>query len=155
MKKYIKVISLIGVLLLALLVSGCGKKTALTMEDFKSKMEAYGFENMDQTEYITDDTIETAYIAQKVGAYQIEFYLDKTEDGAKAGYDQYVANLKAVAGEGSTEFSEVTTDTYTKYTDSAGEYYSVVSRIGKTYLYVRADAKYESEINTILKGLGY
>ena len=155
MKKYIKAISLIGILFLALLVSGCGSKKALTVDDFKTKMETLGFEIMDQTKYISNEDVKTAYLAQKVGAYQVEFYLAKSEAGAKAGYDQYVANLKTVAGSDSKKNSEKSSKTYSKYTDKAGDYYSVVIRVDKTYLYVRAAEKYESEINTVLEELGY
>lgn len=155
MKKYIKIIGLIGVLLLTLVVSGCGAKKALTVDDFKTKMETLGFEIMDQTEYISNEDISKAYIAQKVGAYQVEYYLAKSEAGATAGYDQYIANLKLVAGTDTKSNSEEKAKTYSKYTDSAGDYYSVVVKIDKTYLYVRAAEKYKSEINTILKELGY
>ncbi len=155
MKKYFKLIALFSVLAFTLFITGCSKKVALEMSDFKSKMESYGFEVIDATSYMTDTTIKTAYIAQKSNAYQIEFYLAKSENGAKAGYEQYVANLKAVAGTDSKKNTTVTKDTYSKYTDKAGDYYSVVVRIGNTYLYVRANTSYEKEINTILEGLGY
>lgn len=155
MKKFAKISFFIVLVLGTLLISGCGKKVALDAAGFKNKMEAYGFEIVDVTEYITDTTVKTAYIAQKADAYQIEFYVSKSELGAKAGYEQYVANLKAVAGETNKAFTELTKDTYTKYTDKANKYYSVASRIDKTYLYVRAAESYEKEINVILTELGY
>ena len=56
----------------------------------------------------------------------------------------------------STNFNkEEKSKTYSKYIDEAGDYYSVVVKIDKTYLYVRAADKYKSEINTVLKELGY
>jgi len=152
MKKLSKLGILLGVILFTLLISGCGKKVALTASEFKNKMENLGFEIKDVTEYTSDETVEKAYNAQKVDAYTIEFYVSKNTSGAKAGYDQFVANLKAISAKTGTE---ITKDTYTKYVDTANSYYSVVSRIDKTYLNVRAKDSYKTEINNIIEELGY
>lgn len=152
MKKFSKLGILLGVLLFTLLISGCGKKTALTASEFKSKMEDLGFEIVDVTEYISDEAVKTVYNAQKVDAYTIEFYVSKTDSGATAGYNQFVANLKAISAKTGTE---ITKDTYSKYTDTASGYYSVVSKIDKTYLNVRAKDSYKTEINEIIEELGY
>ncbi|HOP65807.1 MAG TPA: hypothetical protein PLX66_02170 [Bacilli bacterium] len=155
MKKISKLGLLALVIVFSLFITGCGKKTALTADEFKNQMETLGFDVIDATEYITDETVATAYIAQKADAYQVEFYVFTTDDAAKAGYDQYVANLKVIAGSETNANTEVTNNTYYKYTDKAGDYYSATIKVDKTLLYVRALSTYQSEIDQIIDELNY
>ena len=155
MKRIIKLSLFIVMLVGVFTFTGCGKKEALTAETFKTTAAEKGYEVTDITEYITSEDITSAQIALKTNAYQIEFYVAKDEKGAKAGYEQYIANLEAVAGTSGTKGKETTSKTGAKYIDENGDYYSVVSRLDNTYLYVRAAKTYSAEIAKVVSELGY
>ncbi len=156
MKKLGKLLVIAVLLGGVFMVSGCDKnKKALTAEEFKTKIEAQSLEVMDVTEYMSDTTIKSAQYGLKTNAYQLEFYVSEDEKSAKAGYEQYIANLEAVAGADAKKGTETTGKNYDKYVDTNGDYYSLVIRVDNTYLYSRTAKENQKDVEKVVKELGY
>ena len=71
-------------------LTGCGNKTAITSDDFKSKMESSGYTVQEATNQMSDyDYIKQVYIAiSSDSTYQIEFYELSDNSDDFNGYDK-------------------------------------------------------------------
>lgn len=154
MKKLKNIISLIVLLTLIILTTGCINKKALTPEKFKDKIEEKKFIVGDATDQFTDyDYIEKMYVAQnKDLTYQIEYYSMTNESKAMSFYESKKATFEKVSY---TSSSTVSKGNNSKYTQTGGGKYSVVSRIDNTVIVLDVAKEYKEEINEILKDLDY
>jgi hypothetical protein len=152
MKK--RIVLALVLVLTALLLVGCSAKKALTADEFKTKMEAEGFEVEDVTEQF-GGAIEKCYVAmQKDGDFQFEFFVAAEEDQAKQAYSQNKSDFEATKTNGSVETNKELAN-YGRYTLVNDGNYSVISRIDKTFLFLDAQSSYKDDINKVLKTLGY
>jgi len=138
--------------MLVLLFVGCSSKTALSDEEFCTKLEDQGFEMYDATEQFEGEA-ESVTVAMN-SDYQVEFYvMPSVEDAA------YLYNLNkekfAEAEGGSSINTSVSVANYSTYTLSTPEGYVVVSRVDNTFLYCNVDASHKADIEQIVKDLGY
>jgi len=135
-------------------LAGCGSKTALTAEQFKSKMEAAGYEVQDAT-YQYEGLVDQCFIAVKGNfEYQIEFYVVATESQAVGAYNQNKEQFQSKKSNASAETTKEVSN-YGKYTLNTGGNYSVISRVDNTFIYIDASNDYRDEINKTLDSLGY
>ena len=132
---------LMGVLCFVVLftLTGCGNKTSITSEDFKSKMESKGYTVQDATSQMSEyDYINQVYIAiSSDSTYQIEFYELSDSDYASSFFNN---NKKTFE-----DSKSLTTN---------GKF-KVVSRIDNTVIYLNVDDDYKSSVKDVLKDLGY
>ena len=146
--------AILALLLCVTLLASCGSpKTAISMKTFDTKAEQAGFTIVDAADQFEEDAVESVHVAMGDG-YQIEFYIVSTEQQAIMAYSQNKANFEAAKGSSSSN-SEVNLSNYSKYTQTSAGYYSVISRIDNTFIYVNANASYKSDINSFLKEIGY
>lgn len=151
-KKILMMFAVLSMMILAL--AGCGKKTAVTPEQFKSSMESRGYQVQDATEQFPEGSgVDKVYIALK-DDYQIEFYQVETAEQAKLAFSQNKADFQALKGSSDLE-TNVESDQSSKYTLKTNGMYMVISRIDNTFIYVNADGKVKQEIEEVLKELDY
>ncbi|MGN1134490.1 MAG: hypothetical protein ACI4RN_08585 [Oscillospiraceae bacterium] len=156
MKKIKALTSALVCMIIMFTITGCGKKTALSAEDFKSKTEAKGYTVQDATNQFADyDYIKKVYIAlDKDQNYQIEFYEIDNADNAS----QFFKNNKSIFEESKSSASaetSVSVSNNAKYTLTTDGQYKVISRIDNTAVYVNADEEYKSDIKDLLDDLDY
>lgn len=156
MKKIKNLVLIVLFLGISFLLTGCGTKTPITSDDFKSKMEDKEFVVQDATSQMSQyEYIKKVSIALKSdSSYQIEFYELDSEDNAKKFYKSnkkiFEDSIKGTVLEKNVNLKN--NDKYTLTTDGK---YKVLSRIDKTVIYLNVDDSNKKEINEILKYLGY
>lgn len=155
--KKLKVLML-GVLCFTILftVTGCGNKTAISSDDFKSRMEQKGFSVQEATSQFSEhDYVEKVYIALSDDSkYQIEFYELSDADKASSFFNNNKELFEDSKSSSSSETS-VNLGNNSKYTLTTNGKYKVVSRIDNTVIYLDVADNYKSNIKDILKDLGY
>ncbi|MGM9881746.1 MAG: hypothetical protein ACI31S_02755 [Bacilli bacterium] len=153
---FMKFISVVTCLSFIFLLTGCGNKTALTSENFKSKMEGNNFVVQDATSQMASyDYITKVYLAiDSSYNYQIEFY--ELSDAASAS--SFYNNNKSIFEESKSSSAvetSVSSGNNAKYTLTTNGKYKVVSRINNTVIYVNANDEYKTEVKDLLEELGY
>lgn len=138
--------------IMVLLFVGCSGKTALSDEDFRTKMEAKEFELYDVTEQFGGQA-ESVTVATN-GDYQVEFYVMPSVEDAEYSYNLNKETFEESAGSASVN-TTASMANYSTYTLSTGETYSVVSRVDNTFIYCNVEASHKSDIEQIVKDLGY
>lgn len=151
MKK--KIIILI-VLLSAIFLTGCGDtKESLNSETFTTQLEEKNFTIVEQTDNLLYDTssIESYMVATSPdGTYQLEFFIYTNESSAQAFYAKQKEHLGNLGAN-----SELNVGNFSKYTQTSNGKFSVVSRVGSTLLYTTVDEMYRTEVNDLIKEIGY
>lgn len=156
MKKIIAA-ALLAVMLCSLLcLTGCSRKTALTVDAFYNLMEENGYEAAYITDQYTEyDQLTGVCVAMQIyGEYQIEFYETDTDDTAK---NLYANNQRILEDNTSIAYSRTVVNGVNSNAfkmTSNGQYY-VLSRIDNTMIYIEAPEECKGEINGVLKTLGY
>ena len=137
-------------------LTGCGNNTAITSDDFKSKMESSGYTVQEATNQMSDyDYIKQVYIAiSSDSTYQIEFYELSDNDYASSFFNNNKKTFEDSKSSGSTETS-VSVGNNEKYTLTTNGKFKVVSRIDNTVIYLNVDDNYKSSVKDVLKNLGY
>jgi len=153
MKNFKIIMILSALIILALVFTGCGNKTALTADGFKSTMESKGFTVKDATGQFGKGIVDKVYIALNKN-YQIEFYSVPSEEQAINAFNQNKANFEKLKSSANVN-TDVSLGNSSKYTLNSGGKYNVVSRISNTFIYLSVDSANKSEVDTILKDLGY
>lgn len=151
MKKFRKVV----LVLLVLLITGCGKKESITSDSFKEIMKDNDFYILDSKEQFSEyDYIKEALIAASSSDYQVEFYVLQDDKNALAFY-KYNKEIFEASKEEFSVYSNVDFDTNNKYTLVTEDKYKVISRIKNTVIYADVDKQYKKDVNKIIKKLGY
>lgn len=139
----------------SLFLTGCGNKTALNAESFKSNMESKGFEVVDVTsQYSNYSHINSILLARSNDGYQIEFYVLSDTNNAVSVYNNNVSVFEN-SKSGASSYSTISGNNYSKYTLKSNNYYMLVSRVDNTMIYVKVADNYEDNIKDILNELGY
>ncbi len=148
LKKLAKVLLVITMLFT---LTACGEKEAVSGDDFNSIMREEGFYVSDITDEMEDSDISQVLTANNT-SFQIEFYVFKSEDTAKAAF---TSNKEMFEANEDYEGKEKNEDTYDEYIQETEDYYNVLKRVGKTLLYVSVNVDYKSDVKSIIKKLGY
>lgn len=164
MSKVVRKLALaIGLVGLIASLSGCGlKKTAITAEEFSSKMEDEGYQMVDITNQYEE--VENALLAMNLDdGYKIEYYNFADEDSARTAYNQTANkfdkqyNVKMMSM--NLTFNHSQSFYFTgQGKDADGnklESYVHISRVDDTMILVVADKEYRDDIKAIIKELGY
>lgn len=164
MSKVVRKLALaLGLVGLIASLSGCGlKKTAITAEEFSSKMEDEGYQMVDITNQYEE--VENALLAMNLDdGYKIEYYNFADEDSARTAYNQTANkfdkkyNVKMMSM--NLTFNHSQSFYFTgQGKDADGnklESYVHISRVDDTMILVVADKEYRDDIKAIIKELGY
>lgn len=164
MRKVVRKLALVlGLVGLISSLSGCGlKKTAITAEEFSSKMEDEGYQMVDITNQYEE--VENALLAMNLDdGYKIEYYNFADEDSARTAYNQTANkfdkqyNVKMMSM--NLTFNHSQSFYFTgQGKDADGnklESYVHISRVDDTMILVIADKEYRDDIKAIIKELGY
>jgi len=154
MKKFKRFIfgSLFFVMLIT--ITGCSK-TALTPEEFKTKMQDKGYIVQDATDQMSQyDYIKQVYIAVSSDyTYQIEFYETIDNNYASKFFETNKNNFENnISSATKTTVNGINNN---KFTVSEDESYKVISRVDNTAIYLNISSEYKTEVKDILKYLGY
>ncbi len=133
--------------------TACGKREALSLEEFNTIMEAEGYTITDATGQIAPKQITAISLALK-DSYQIEFYVFTDADTAASVYAQNKSVFEENKPSGHVELYK-NIGNYGYYSLTADGVYYLLSRVDNTMLYAVADAAYKSEINAMVKKIGY
>lgn len=150
-KKILLFILLIGTFFL----TGCTAKEKLEPSNFKKIMEKKEFVVVDQTGIALSEigNVELSYIASTSdNRYSIEYYSFDGEVSAQGFYAKKQAELGST---GSQVYTELNLGNYSKYTMIYNGYFTAISRVSNTAVYVTADKIYEEEIKQLLLDIGY
>ena len=134
------------------------EKTAITAEQFKSDMEAKGYQIVDatyQTEDYSNQYYEKVYLAiNESQTYQIEFFQLTEQTYAQNLYTNFMNKLEETKSNNGvhTVFNGIN---YDKYTVSDNGAFAIVSRIGNTVMYTISYDNYKNEINNIFEEYNY
>lgn len=177
--KKIQVLTMLCVLM-AVLLTACGQKTATDKETFASVLDSHDFEVVDQSSMIAEGSdFSVVYLAQPnsdetdtesedteisedsetglfSGQYQIEFYKFNDADSCESTYDtlddELVSSYKSASGYATTEKSSGSYERRNVTTDSR---YYVITRIEDTLIVAISPVSEKDTLNSILKELGY
>jgi hypothetical protein len=146
---------LVPILVLALMLSACSMlkpRTALTADQFKTRMEADSFTVEDVTAQFDAGTVDIVLIAYN-DDYQIEFYVMPDVDAAEEAFAINRDNFEALSGQSST--TSGSGSNYSYYIKTASDGFYVVSRVENTFIYVEEEATDKDAVKAVLKKLGY
>ena len=153
MKKRNIILGVVSFMMLFLL-TGCGSKTVISTETFKSTAESHGYKVTDvSAQYAQYEYVKEATVAQQEG-FQIEFYKLDDENNAQNMFNANKTTFEGFKGSASTEAS-ANMGNYSSYTLNSSGYYMHLCRVDNTLLYVRVDQKYKDTVKKIIDELGY
>jgi predicted small lipoprotein YifL len=147
----------LGLILLSSLfiLTGCGKKEPIDVEQFTKKAKDKGYDVVDVSkQYEKYEYIKSGTVASSNNKWQVELYILEDETGAK---NMYNINKNKFNKEkhNSKTYSEVTMKNYSKYTLKANNKYMYLSRVDNTLIYCDVESKYEEEAKKFIKELNY
>ena len=152
-------IAILIFIILMSIISTCislakGKKP-ITTSEFISIMENNGYSVIDTKSQNVEDYIKKSSKAiSNREEYQIEFYEFSNVAYATQFYNNNVIKLMEDRNKSFTETNRGGKN-FSKYILSTDEYYSIVSRIDNTVIYLNVNLQYNSEITSVLDKLGY
>lgn len=164
MSKVVRKLALaLGLVGLIASLSGCGlKKTAITAEEFSSKMEDEGYQMVDITNQYEE--VENALLAMNLDdGYKIEYYNFADEDSARTAYNQTANKFDKQYNVKMMSMNLTFNHSQSLYFTGQGkdadgnklESYVHISRVDDTMILVVADNEYRDDIKAIIKELGY
>lgn len=164
MSKVVRKLALaLGLVGLIASLSGCGlKKTAITAEEFSSKMEDEGYQMVDITNQYEE--VENALLAMNLDdGYKIEYYNFADEDSARTAYNQTANKFDKQYNVKMMSMNLTFNHSQSLYFTGQGkdadgnklESYVHISRVDDTMILVVADKEYRDDIKAIIKELGY
>lgn len=153
MKKRSILLTLVVIMLFML--TGCGKKTVITDENFKSFFEGKGYTIYDVTsQFSANEIVKSASLAESDKGYQIEFYVLSNEAEATGMFNTNKANFETYKGNSSSE-SSGSASNYSTYTLTTSGYYMHLCRVDNTLLYLKISEEYKDVVKKQIKELGY
>ena len=154
MKTKLLLAIVLGVVLLFSL-TGCLSKTAITAEDFKTKMEGMGYTVVDSTSQFDDSDLTRLYLAiDPTGSFQLEFFELTTSEYAHSSFELNVTNMKENEGTMSSSTS-LTGLNYEKATQTSNGDFWLVSRVENTFIYAHSSESNKDAIVKAVNALGY
>lgn len=134
-------------------LTGCGNKTAITDEHFRSIAEENELSIIDATGQFPDSKILVTASIAKNDNWQVEFYVIKDTESAVKMFNTNKKSFQDTIGHASSEVN-IDLANYSEYT-LTGDRYMHVSRIDNTVVYVNEDKSCKGDIEAFLKKIGY
>lgn len=137
------------------ILTGCGNKTVLTTDKFKSIVTEHDLVATDITnQYEKYDYIQEVTIAKSTDGWQLEYYVISDESYATSMFNNNKSTFESSKGNTSSE-SSADIGNYSSYTLTTGDKYMHICRVDNTILYVSVDKTYKDTVSDIVKELGY
>lgn len=150
---------LVGIVVVVICVSESGSRTPATYIDVQSVLERYGYQPYDATEewQNSGDVEKVLSVRDDENTFQLEFFTFSTEDQAHYVVQQFHSYISEHFRVSSNESQEMKTQVgnFTFYSRVAHDRYLVLTRIQNTVFFIHCADEERSEINAILKELGY
>lgn len=140
------------------LLTGCVKKTVITSEEFKTKVQEYNLTIQDSTEqYNTHKDIvkEVTLAINEESNWQIEFYTITNATEAKKMFQANYQKFEAYKENSMSSSTEVNMLNYNTYAQTTETKYSYISRVENTLLYVDVPISAQEDVKVIIETLGY
>ena len=153
-KKKITIAVVISILTLFIL-TGCGNKTAASIETFEQVSKEHGNEIIDITDqYQSYENLEKVIISKNTDDWNVEFYILNSEDSASSMFnlnkETFEKEKKDTSSQSSSSFGN-----YETYTLTTGDYYMHLCRVDNTFLYVKVNKENKDAVKKLIKDLGY
>lgn len=153
-KKKITIAVVISILTLFIL-TGCGNKTAASIETFEQVSKEHGNEIIDITDqYQSYENLEKVIISKNTDDWNVEFYILNSEDSASSMFnlnkETFEKEKKDISSQSSSSFGN-----YETYTLTTGDYYMHLCRVDNTFLYVKVNKENKDAVKKLIKDLGY
>lgn len=146
-----KTLKIIVAVMVVFILTACGTKKALSDDELKTELTQIGFDVNEITSSIEDSNISVVRTANN-GKYQIEYYVFKSEETAKAAYEN---NVKMFSSNKKYVGKETNDDNYNKYVQETDDYYNVITRVKDTLVYVSVGVDHKRDVKKVLNKLGY
>lgn len=157
MKKRVSVI-LTAVLVVAMMftLSGCGDKTALTVEGFTQQAQDQGCTVSDATaQFASEAVIESATIAKHADGWQVEFYVLTDEAAAVNMFDYNKSTFEESKGSSASAEASTNMGNNASYSLTIDGNYMFVCRVDNTVVYVSEDSAHKDAVKSLIKAMGY
>ena len=154
---FVLVIVAVIVIGVGILIASLNKeKVAITPNTYKTTMESKGYVVSDVTSQFAQygDYISKGYVAQKGTDYQIEFYELSNLDNATNFYNTNKTKFELQKGNASGSYT-ASMKNYSIYSITTNGKYKYVSRVDNTVIYIDVDEKYQDDVKSVIKELGY
>lgn len=153
-KKKITMAVVISILTLFIL-TGCGNKTAASIETFEQVSKEHGNEIIDITDQFQSyENLEKVIISKNTDDWNVEFYILNSEDSASSMFninkETFEKEKKDISSQSSSSFGN-----YETYTLTTGDYYMHLCRVDNTFLYVKVNKENKDAVKKLIKDLGY
>ena len=144
------------ILLLMMMISGCGKnRSAISAEAFSAVMEKAGLEVKDITSDYPSDYVDKALLAANTaGTFQFEYFNVATPEYAAADFNDNMNQLQANKSSASSQ-TNLQIGNYGYYSLAEKDQFYVITRIEDTFIYVNAPKANMDEVKDIITSLGY
>lgn len=149
------ILLIVACIVMGFFLTGCGKKTAITTEQFKNIGNTNNFVVSDvSVQFSSYNYINEATIIQNPNGWQMEFYVLSDEGYANSMFNTNKNTFESQKENSSLE-SSVSIGNYSTYSLTSGDYYMYLCRVDNTLLYVRVEKKFKDSVNKIIDELGY
>lgn len=135
-------------------ITGCGNKTALKVEDFKSVIENEGLIFTDITSQYEDvEYILSASVASS-DDWQIEYYVLDSENNARNMFNTNQSIFESF-NDGSAVSTSLSLKNYSTYSLNTKNEYMYICQVDNTLLYIDVNDNYTKEVEEIIDKLRY
>lgn len=141
-------------LILGLVIMNIGREP-LSAEEFTLRMEAEGFEVRDISYQFEDSERVELVLAVSSDYFSLEFAIFYTNRYALMAYSGNRDALERASRHTSSSHSHISMPNFNRYAITFAGSYIVVSRIENTFIYVETSRENRSDMNRILRMLGY
>lgn len=153
MKNKSVILGILIIVVVCLVTTGCGIKSAISTEEFKQHFGALGYTTSENEETLYES--KTYVVASKSDVpYKIEYYEFEEEVDAKKIYKKYEDNIADYL----TTTSQNLTTTgalFTKFVATSDNEYIIISRVKNTIIFIAGTVGYKEEIDTLLEDINY
>lgn len=159
MKRKLTLAAIAMILTIALCLTGCSSRTALTADSFSEAITAAGYTVTDVTEEYSDysEIVSARRASPSDGTgtgFDVLFFVYTDSESAGMLFDGAKALLEENAGS-SRSYTSVDLFNYQKYTISSGGSYNLLSRIDNTLIYISTSSDRSASVKELIEQLGY
>ena len=152
-KKATPIYLLLTILFLTTLTA-CSPKSTINSNEFITKIEALGYDVLDDSEQCRKEVPATTCLYIEEGSVYVGFIVFNSSDHAVAGFNRVKEQAEYYKGSISSS-SSTSISNYNKYAQTSGDTYFYIIRIGDTLFYSSCDKSQKHIIDEIVKAIGY
>jgi hypothetical protein len=145
----------IPILLVLFMLFSSGSRVPLTAEEFTLHMEEAGFVVEDMAYRLEEDSIMESALLVSTEYFRIEFAVFYSDAHARMAHNANRRALDAVRQGGMASTTEVSMPRFSRFTQTFGGQYVVISRIENTFVFAITDSVNRADLNEVLRMIGY